>query len=92
MRPRRSEASTIWSTIYANRSNQDGLHLPDQIERCKMGTEHRLRQFGAFRLKSGNLRSRGFPALETSLFVDREDDGMGVRVHVEADNVLEFLR
>ena len=42
MRPRRSEASTIWSTIYANRSNQDGLHLPDQIERCKMGTEHRL--------------------------------------------------
>jgi hypothetical protein len=24
MRPRRSEASTIWSTIYANRSNQDG--------------------------------------------------------------------
>ena len=39
MRPRRSEASTIWSTIYANRSNQDGLHLPDRIERCKMGTE-----------------------------------------------------
>ena len=43
MRPRRSEASTIWSTIYANRSNQDELHLPNQIERCKMGTEHRLR-------------------------------------------------
>jgi hypothetical protein len=42
MRPRRSEASTIWSTIYANRSNQDRLHLPDQIKRCKMGTEHRL--------------------------------------------------
>ena len=35
--------TVLWSTIYANRSNQDGLHLPDQIERCKMGTEHRLR-------------------------------------------------
>ena len=42
MRPRRPEASTIWSTIYANRSQKDRLHLPDQIKRYKMGTGHRL--------------------------------------------------
>ena len=30
--------------------------------------------------------------LDLALFVDRENDGMGGRVDVEADNVLEFLR
>jgi hypothetical protein len=33
--------------LLANRSNQDGLHLPDQIARCKMGTEHRLRSINS---------------------------------------------
>src|ERR1035438_7589744 len=25
---------------HGNRSNQDGLHLPDRTKRCKMGTDH----------------------------------------------------
>ena len=43
MRLRRSEASTIWSTIYANQSRSDDVYLPDQAVQCKVGPEHRLR-------------------------------------------------
>ncbi len=41
-RPRRSKASTIWSTIYANRSGSDDLYLQDQAIQRKVGSEHRL--------------------------------------------------
>jgi hypothetical protein len=39
--PRRSDVSTIWSTIYANRSPQIRSHLAAQLARCKVGAEHR---------------------------------------------------
>jgi hypothetical protein len=40
-----------------------GLHLPDQIERCKMGTEHRLRQ----RPLMGSHRVSSHPVYESRL-------------------------
>jgi Transposase, Mutator family len=40
--PRRSEASTIWSTIYANRSHQISSHLAAQLAWGKVGAERRL--------------------------------------------------
>ena len=40
---RRSEASTIWSTIYANRSHQISSHLAAQLAWGKVGAERRLR-------------------------------------------------
>src|SRR6476646_567982 len=43
IRPRGSEASTIWSTICANRSVQVGSHLATQATRYKVGAELRLR-------------------------------------------------
>jgi hypothetical protein len=42
IRPRGSEASTIWSTIWVNRSAQVGSHLAAQIARYKVGAENRL--------------------------------------------------
>src|ERR1700681_3580530 len=42
-RPRRSEASSIWSTICANRYAKVGSHLAAQIARYKVGAEFRLR-------------------------------------------------
>ncbi len=42
-RPRGAEASTISSTIYANRSAQVGSHLVAQIARYKVRAEDRLR-------------------------------------------------
>ena len=40
-RPRGAEASTMWSTIYANR-----CHFPNYAARCKMGERHRLSDNG----------------------------------------------
>jgi hypothetical protein len=40
-RPRGSEASTISSTIYANRTVCDGLYLAGQLAFCKVGPENR---------------------------------------------------
>src|SRR5260370_36771681 len=40
--PRRSEASTIWSTIYANRSHQISSHLAAQLAWGKVGTARRF--------------------------------------------------
>src|SRR5260370_20677468 len=37
-----SKASTIWSTIYANRSGSDDVYLQDQAVQCKVGPELRL--------------------------------------------------
>src|SRR4051794_3395457 len=42
-RPRGSEASSIWSTICANRYAKVGSHLAAQIARYKVGAEFRLR-------------------------------------------------
>src|SRR6266540_3731012 len=42
-RPRGAVASTIWSTIYANRSCQHRSHLPNYAALRKMGAKHRLR-------------------------------------------------
>src|SRR6266511_808726 len=41
-RPRGAVASTIWSTIYANRSCQHRSHLPNYAALRKMGAKHRL--------------------------------------------------
>ena len=41
-RPRGAEPSTIWSTICANPSHQEGSHLPSYAARIKMGAKHRL--------------------------------------------------
>src|SRR6478736_6272676 len=48
IRPRGSEASTIWSTICANRSVQVGSHLATQATRYKVGAELRLRRIPQF--------------------------------------------
>ena len=42
-RPRGAVASTICSTIYANRSCQHGSHFPNYAVLGKMGAKHRLR-------------------------------------------------
>src|SRR5258707_15819255 len=42
-RPRGSEASTICSTIYANRSAKVSSHLAAQVARYKVGAQYRLR-------------------------------------------------
>jgi hypothetical protein len=42
IRPRGAEASTIWSTICANRSHQEGSHLPNYSAPIKMGPRHLL--------------------------------------------------
>jgi hypothetical protein len=44
-RPRGAEASTIWSTIYANRCRQQ--HLRTYAARCKMRAKHRLQRRNA---------------------------------------------
>src|SRR5260370_26966052 len=41
--PRGSEASTICSTIYANRSAKVSSHLAAQVARYKVGAQYRLR-------------------------------------------------
>src|SRR5215813_9762011 len=41
-RPRGSEASTIWSTIYVNRTVCDGSYLAGQLAPDKVGAENRL--------------------------------------------------
>src|SRR6266567_8177100 len=46
-RPRGAVASTIWSTIYANRSCQHRSHLPNYAALRKMGAKHRLRHHHA---------------------------------------------
>ena len=43
-RPRGSEASSIWSTICANRYAKVGSHLAAQIAHYKVGAEFRLRR------------------------------------------------
>ncbi|MHC2664069.1 hypothetical protein ACVINX_004854 [Bradyrhizobium diazoefficiens] len=42
-RPRGSEASTIWSTIYANLTVYDGSHVAGQLTPNKVWETHRLR-------------------------------------------------
>jgi hypothetical protein len=42
-RPRGSQASSIWSTLCANRYAKVGSHLAAQIARYKVGAEFRLR-------------------------------------------------
>src|SRR6476646_100945 len=61
IRPRGSEASTIWSTICANRSVQVGSHLATQATRYKVGAELRLRRCG---LKFPTLRLRAYTAFK----------------------------
>src|SRR6516225_4293930 len=41
-RPRRSDASTIWSTICANPSVPDGSHVAAQVGPCKVWRQRRL--------------------------------------------------
>src|SRR6266511_4521665 len=54
-RPRGAVASTIWSTIYANRSCQHRSHLPNYAALRKMGAKHRLQQFNRARGKFARL-------------------------------------
>ena len=80
MRPRRSEASTIWSTIYANRSPQISSHLPRHPIQCNMGSESRLRcrlPVGMHRAKRDRHAStRALP--ETSpIFLNSATPGSG---------------
>src|ERR1700751_4447090 len=52
-RPRGFEASTIWSTIYANRTVCDGSYLAGQLAPDKVGAENRLRSISMSRSLSG---------------------------------------
>jgi putative transposase len=54
-RPRGSQASTISSTIYANRTVCDGSHLAGQLALYKVGAERRFRSIYKWKAKFGGM-------------------------------------